>query len=73
MASGVPLDAPDLPAFSFDEENMDPSCEGGNDVISAVLLESAERARLLGYPVRLDKDEVAAPFRAAERRRRLIG
>lgn len=73
MAAGEPLDAPDLPEFSFDESMMDPSCDGGNDVISAVLMEAAERARRLGYPVRLNKDEVAAPFRAAARRRRLIG
>lgn len=73
MASGVPLEAPELPAYTLDEEALDPACEAGNDVISADLMATVDRALRLGYKVRLTAEEVRAPFLANARRRRLIG
>ena len=73
MVQNNPRPPVPLPDFDPDLEAIDEICDGGNDVISADLMAWADRARALGYPVRLARSEVAAPFRRRMRGRRLIG
>jgi len=73
MATGIPLDPVTLPAFSIDEATLAEQCDGGNDVTDVALMQFADRAIARGFPVRLDRSEVAAPFLAQQRKRGLIG
>ena len=75
MASGEPLEAPALPAFDFDPNDVGQECFYGPPppAVPAHIARFADYARSRGFPVRLDRDELAALFGREARRRGLIG
>lgn len=72
MARNEPREPAELPAFDFDEGVIGPECEYST-LRPAHIDAVARKAAELGFPVRLDPKEVAAPFLAAARRKGLLG